>query len=195
MAIFTCPYCGTEKVMSPSKVAKNRTCGAISCQVKYETFHGHGNKGKVRSEEFKQQVSETTKGRKQTSEHIAKRVESRKENGWWSDPVETQNNISYGRITGKQIDTSGQNNGMYLDGRSLTPEGGSRITLEYKRWHTKVMENANYKCENCGSTESIIAHHKLNWREYPDFRFVPENGIVLCRQCHYIEHYSEPLAE
>lgn len=47
MGLFTCSVCGTQKRMSPSMVAKTRTCGAAECRKSYFALYEHGNAGMV----------------------------------------------------------------------------------------------------------------------------------------------------
>jgi len=44
------------------------------------------------------------------------------------------------------------------------------------------------KCEKCGSTENLHAHHILPYSEYPEFGADPNNIEVLCAVCHAKEH-------
>ena len=59
---------------------------------------------------------------------------------------------------------------------------------EYKEWRKAVFERDDYTCSLCGQRGSTVlhAHHILPWQEYPILRFVVDNGITLCKDCHYI---------
>jgi hypothetical protein len=39
-------------------------------------------------------------------------------------------------------------------------------------------------CEICHKTENLIGHHILPQKLYPEFALDPDNGIVLCSECH-----------
>lgn len=84
---------------------------------------------------------------------------------------------------------------------SLNPQwkGGAernglyRQSIEYKDWRKSVFEKDNYTCQCCsvkGSNRNIKlhAHHIYNYAKYEDLRFDIENGICLCKECHYEFH-------
>lgn len=62
-------------------------------------------------------------------------------------------------------------------------------------WQKRVKKRDNYTCQLCGAKESkdnsLSAHHKYNWRDYPDKRFDLNNGVALCRRpCHIKFHQA-----
>lgn len=58
-------------------------------------------------------------------------------------------------------------------------------TKEYKKWRSAVFERDNWACQTCGLRGvRLEAHHIKTWAEYPEFRFVVENGVTLCKDCH-----------
>jgi hypothetical protein len=59
-----------------------------------------------------------------------------------------------------------------------------RRTKEYVSWVKAVLERAEYKCEECGSTENVEAHHIISL--YTDFSkgLDLDNGQALCKKCH-----------
>ena len=64
-----------------------------------------------------------------------------------------------------------------------------RHTEEYNLWRKQVYERDFWTCKDCGKkVKSIIAHHIKCFRDYPELRFVVENGVTLCRSCHKIRH-------
>lgn len=59
-----------------------------------------------------------------------------------------------------------------------------------RAWKKAVL--AKGKCELCGSTENLEAHHIIYWSEYPDGRIDLNNGMCLCHACHTEEHKFDP---
>jgi 5-methylcytosine-specific restriction endonuclease McrA len=65
-----------------------------------------------------------------------------------------------------------------------------RESFEYDVWRTAVFERDNYTCQKCGARcgngKAIFlnADHIKSWAEFPDLRFVVENGRTLCEDCH-----------
>lgn len=47
------------------------------------------------------------------------------------------------------------------------------------------------KCEECGATERLEAHHIIKWSEYPKGRIDPKNGECLCHRCHTKAHLGD----
>ena len=62
------------------------------------------------------------------------------------------------------------------------PRGYGNSTLD-KMWSAKVKELAGYKCEICGSTKDLEAHHIHRCKHY-GVRWNKINGACLCRNCH-----------
>ncbi|MEK7112405.1 MAG: HNH endonuclease [Patescibacteria group bacterium] len=58
--------------------------------------------------------------------------------------------------------------------------------FEYKDWRKAVFIRDCFTCKMCGkpSNGDIEAHHILTWEQYPEHRFMVENGITLCIPCH-----------
>lgn len=51
-------------------------------------------------------------------------------------------------------------------------------------WRESVKRMAGYRCEKCGSTNHLEAHHKHPADEFPDEKYILSNGECLCRECH-----------
>lgn len=64
-------------------------------------------------------------------------------------------------------------------------------TKEYREWRKSVFERDNYTCQECGKRNGngkkvvLNAHHKKEVCNNKDLVFVLDNGITLCKQCHY----------
>jgi hypothetical protein len=61
-------------------------------------------------------------------------------------------------------------------------------TVEYKTWRESVFIRDNYTCQKCNAKGYIEAHHIKLWCDYPELRFLVDNGITLCKPCHKNEH-------
>lgn len=57
-----------------------------------------------------------------------------------------------------------------------------------KTWRTKVLERDGNRCQHCGSTEKLHAHHIKSWKDHASLRKNIDNGITLCDACHMAEH-------
>lgn len=65
----------------------------------------------------------------------------------------------------------------------------SRDDPRVRSWVKKVV--AKGKCESCGSTENLEAHHIIKWSDYPKGRIDVNNGMCLCHKCHTEEHKDD----
>lgn len=55
-----------------------------------------------------------------------------------------------------------------------------------RKWIKEVRRKG--KCEICGATNDLEAHHIIHWAEYPLGRIDVNNGMCLCHKCHTSEH-------
>ena len=81
----------------------------------------------------------------------------------------------------------------------ITPENNEiKNSFIYREWRKKVFQRDDWTCQKCKLRQGwnkrlkrrivIEAHHILNFGEYPELRFVVENGITLCKECHMRFH-------
>lgn len=70
-----------------------------------------------------------------------------------------------------------------------------RYSFEWKEWRKSVFERDNYTCQMCGKRGSIELHphHIFKFSDYLKLRFLTENGITLCVNCHHITIGKENL--
>ena len=143
------------------------------------------------------------KGRKQTPEHIAKRVtkqlglkrtpEQRKRmsNAWKpNNGVFTKGHkhsekaiVKIKEARKKQIMPRGENSWTWKGG--ITPINKIlRASKEYHLWRTAVFVRDNRKCVWCGSKKDIQADHIKPFAKFPELRFAIDNGRTLCFECH-----------
>ena len=56
---------------------------------------------------------------------------------------------------------------------------------KYKKWRIAVFIRDSFTCQNCKRVGGYLeAHHIKSWSKYPKLRFVINNGITLCKECH-----------
>ena len=64
----------------------------------------------------------------------------------------------------------------------------SRVSKEYRKWKNAVLKRDKSTCRACGCKNDIEVHHIVPYAKDPDIRFDPDNGIVLCKECHRKVH-------
>lgn len=67
-------------------------------------------------------------------------------------------------------------------------------------WSRAVLARDRYTCQHCGAKGQGVrlhAHHIKKWEDYPELRFILDNGTTLCHNCHAAEHkrLRDALAE
>lgn len=91
----------------------------------------------------------------------------------------------------------GERNGMHGRTGPLNPNwkgGGSPdrqrlyASSEWRRLRRQLRARANGRCEDCGATTDLHAHHIKSWAEHPALRLELSNLRLLCRACHYATH-------
>lgn len=68
-------------------------------------------------------------------------------------------------------------------------KGEGRWDKKARDWAIAVKERDNWKCKHCGMTvkTELQAHHIIPWKKSVDLRFDINNGLTLCKSCHYAE--------
>jgi 5-methylcytosine-specific restriction endonuclease McrA len=65
---------------------------------------------------------------------------------------------------------------------------------EYQNWRKSVLKRDNYICQLCKKGDcELHAHHILPKRKFWDLREDIQNGITLCRSCHFRLNGKEHL--
>jgi len=73
---------------------------------------------------------------------------------------------------------------------NLTQKEYSYTQEELQIWSQEVLKRADLKCEICGESAEH-AHHIQPRKLEPGLALDPENGIALCRDCHYKYGHSD----
>ena len=68
-----------------------------------------------------------------------------------------------------------------------------RQSAKVVRWAKKVKKAG--KCEICGATENLHAHHIGPWEYSISGRLDEKNGQCLCKNCHNMMHQGELWVE
>jgi 5-methylcytosine-specific restriction endonuclease McrA len=56
---------------------------------------------------------------------------------------------------------------------------------KYLNWRISVFERDGYGCQICEKIGGLLqVHHIKSWAKYPELRYVVDNGITLCLDCH-----------
>jgi len=59
---------------------------------------------------------------------------------------------------------------------------------EAKWWRGEILKKDGYKCQECGITKRLIAHHILPYQYFPELLVDLNNGMVLCKKHHRKKH-------
>ena len=144
-----------------------------------------------------------------TAESEAKRINTRRKNGWFKDIEQKRKKTSESLMGHKQFNTgkthfkkgdpspnkgkkrpniSGEKNGFWKGG--VTPEIIKlRTSTENDNWRNEVFIRDNYTCQKTGIRGGkLVVHHILNFSSYPDLRFDINNGITLSEKSHIDFH-------
>lgn len=139
-----------------------------SFKEKFKDKRNHPNFGKHLSEETRKKISEAQKGRHypkrsqaQLGRHASlatrkklSEIHKRELNSNWKGGVSSENEIIRGSVG-------------------------------YRLWRNKVFKHDNYTDQKSGvKGVYLVAHHILNFADYPELRFVVDNGITLSREAH-----------
>ena len=77
--------------------------------------------------------------------------------------------------------------------REILEDGGAypfdRNDYRVRKWTKDVLKRG--KCEKCGATKNLEAHHTIKWADYPKGRADIKNGQCLCHECHTTEHKED----
>jgi len=172
-----CHICKSWKPRASFNVDRSRGDGlSAKCQPCIRVPERKLTKG--RASPFKGQ-QHTVDARQKMSEAAKKRVSNRTGK---RHTEETRRKIS--EIT-RERTPRGEQHYAYSHGQSQR-DREDRRSAEYKQWRDAVYARDGYACQHCGDDKggNLQAHHIKPYAGFPDLRFVVDNGITLCRDCH-----------
>jgi predicted restriction endonuclease len=130
------------------------------------------------------------KGRKHTDATKKKMREARLKNQPMHNPDVVKRRSETLRKNGT---FAGPNSNNWKGG--VTPEQILiRNSQEMADWRHAVFERDNYTCQHCkarcgdGVDVHLHAHHIKGFANHPEHRLDVDNGLTLCKSCHYKEH-------
>ena len=144
-------------------------------------------KGHSVSEETRKKLRLFNLGKKQTPEHIEKRViQLRGKNNPMFGTKHTEEwKLNMSKIKRESnLTPRGEKNNMWKGG--ITPINEKiRKSYEMKLWKKSCLERDNWTCQKTGIRgEKLHPHHIQNFAQFPEFRFAIDNGITLSEVAH-----------
>ena len=125
--------------------------------------------------------------RKSNREEVIKKIsETKKKNPtryWKGKHLSPEHNA---KLQAGRDKLKGKNHPRWKGG--VTPEHNRiRNSLEYVLWRNEVYKRDKWTCRICKKRclkGNIVAHHLKKFSDFPELRFMIDNGITLCRKCH-----------
>ena len=98
----------------------------------------------------------------------------------WSELKDKAFDLGYRIVT----DSSSNPQKIFID---ITEKKVERNSKEYTQFREAVLRRDNV-CQCCGSSKELEVHHALSFKQYNSLGADPNNGIVLCKECHSKYH-------
>ena len=130
-----------------------------------------------------------------TPEEIARRTETRRQNGWLKNPEKTKELMSlnnaranlgrkFSNEVNKKKGSPKEKNPAWKGG--VTPAHELiRKSSEYKLWREAVFKRDDYTCQICFKRGGRLnADHIKPFALFPELRLAIDNGRTLCAECH-----------
>jgi len=134
--------------------------------------------GQKRTDEQKLKMSNSHKGKtsnfkgRKNTEETKQRIREKVKKQWEEGFYDNRPNLSH----------KGKDNPSWKGGISNCR---AMNTKEYKYWRSAVFERDNWTCKTCfRRSGKLEAHHIKEWAKFPELRFIVENGVTLCYECH-----------
>lgn len=81
----------------------------------------------------------------------------------------------------------------HTQGNKRRGTGQDRASFKSQQFRQEVLTRDKSACRECGISQSdelektglpLEAHHIKDWENFPELRYVVDNGLTLCRCCH-----------
>ena len=78
----------------------------------------------------------------------------------------------------------------YLWKGGIEPENRLiRKGIDFRLWREAVFARDNWTCQKCKTRGcELHPHHMQSFADFPELRFAIDNGITLCKDCHWDFH-------
>ncbi len=173
------------------------------------------NKGKITPEETRRKISVSNKGHshpcwtkgltKETDERVARMATTKRDKEYGPRPYRKGIRVSIGTEFKKGLIPEGGFETRFKKGADhplwnggVTSEHDKiRHGREYKQWRNSIYQRDHFHCQVCGKhceKGEIIAHHINSFDVYEHLRFIFDNGITLCVNCHKQKHKKFKMA-
>lgn len=74
---------------------------------------------------------------------------------------------------------------------TLAERATKRKYSEYSEWRKRIYKRDYYTCQRCSKTGGrVVAHHLYSYKHFPTMRLDLNNGVTLCKECHYDFHIN-----
>lgn len=150
--------------------------------------------GKKHLKETIEKIRTTSIGRRHSEETKNKMsvIAKANGNGHWNkgNPLSEQNKINIGLANKgkKKPSISGEKNHNWKGG--ITPINAKiRHSLKANLWREAVFKRDNFVCQKYSNKGGkLVAHHINNFADFPELRFLTDNGITLSQKAHLEFH-------
>ena len=156
--MIQCPICGKEVYRYPCQVKEGWRFCSQKCRGESMRGKNNTNWGKHLSEKTKGKIGEANKG------HIA-----------WNRGKRCP------EISERQ---RGEKSSSWKGGIS-SKDRRVRASIEFRLWREAVFARDNWTCQKYGIKGGRLhPHHIKNFAQYPELRFVLDNGITFSEKAH-----------
>ena len=193
-----CDNCGKSIYVFPCllKEYKYHFCN-VKCHDEFQKDRPSGRKGEKFSKTHKENLSNAHKGYimpQEQKDKIGKAI-----SGQTRLPITDKHrqnliksHIGYIMPISQKIAIGRANSGekCHLWKGGITPENERiRHSMEMRLWREAVYERDNYTCQICKQKGGKLhPHHIWNFALFTYLRFNVDNGITLCKECHFELH-------